>query len=85
MTDTIGIIAIISGVSALLLGGLKIIKSSECCSCMKLTTRSVPTTPNARTSQSFIELQPVVKRARALSDPLKPRPSLIPVAVDTKI
>jgi hypothetical protein len=52
---------------------------------MKLTTRSVPTTPNARTSQSFIELQPVVKRARALSDPLKPRPSLIPVAVDTKI
>ena len=85
MTDTISIVAIISGVSALLLGGLKLIKSSECCSCMRIITRSVPQTPNPRTSQSFIELQPVIKRARALSDPLKPRPSLIPVPVECKV
>lgn len=86
MTDTISIVAIVSAISALLLGGLKIVKSSKCCNCMEIITRSVPTTPNARVSQPTFELQPVVtKRERALSDPIKPRPSLIPVPVECKV
>ena len=88
MTDTISIVAIVSAVSALLLGGLKIVKTSRCCcNCMEIITRSVPTTPNARVSQTF-ELQPppvIVKRERTLSDPVKPRPSLIPLPVECKV
>jgi hypothetical protein len=84
MTDTISIIAIVSAVSALLLGGLKIVKSSKCCNCMEIITRSVPPTPNARVSQPTFDLQPV-KRERTLSDPIKPRPSLIPVPIECKV
>lgn len=89
MTDTITIVAIIAGVSGLLVSTLRIIRSSTCCKdCFTIQTRSVPQTPRDARQSFEIPLSPMPRRrSRSITEPIsyvdqpKPRPSMIPIAI----